>query len=206
MGKTSNKHNWRKQREKDIYFRQAKQSNYRSRAVYKLIEIDNKDHLFKPKQTVIDLGSTPGSWCQYVSKKISRSGVLVAIDILPMQAIENVSFIQGDFTVQTVSEQCIALLNNNKADIIISDMAPNLSGIKIRDQMHSLHLADQLLNFAQSILKQGGDLLIKVFSGEGTTEYQQRLKQYFSKNLIRKPKASMDNSCEFYILARNFQT
>lgn len=205
MSKGSNRNNWHTRRKKDVYFKQAQQSHYRSRAVYKLIEIDNKDRLFKPNQTVIDLGSAPGSWCQYISQKISHSGVLIAIDILPMQAVENVSFIQGDFTMQAVSDQCIALLNGAKADIIISDMAPNLSGIKIHDQARSLYLADQILNLAQSILKQGGKLLIKIFSGEGVAEYQQRLKQYFHKSVIRKPKASLDSSREFYILAQSFQ-
>lgn len=206
MSKGSKKNNWHKRREKDVYFRQAKQSNYRSRAIYKLIEIDNKDGLFKPNQTVIDLGSAPGSWCQYVSQKISRSGKLIAIDILPMQKIENVSFIQGDFTVQAVFEQCIALLNGAKADIIISDVAPNLSGIKIHDQTRSLYLADQILDWVQALLKHDGDLLVKSFAGDGVAEYQQRLKQYFNRSVARKPKASRDSSREFYILARNFQT
>ena len=159
MAKGSSKKNWLARQQKDPYVKQAQQSHYRSRAVYKLIEIDDKDHLFKQGQTIIDLGAAPGSWSQYVSEKIGNRGQLIAIDILPMQPVDNTLFIEGDFTEQSVYEQCLQAMENTRADLVISDMAPNLSGIRAADQARSLYLAELSFDLAKSVLKQGGDML-----------------------------------------------
>lgn len=205
MAKSSSNKHWLIRQQKDPYVKQAQQSHYRSRAVYKLIEIDEKDHLFKQGQTIIDLGAAPGSWSQYVSKKIGKKGRLIAIDILPMDPIANTLFIKGDFTEQPVVEQCLQAMNHGKADLVISDMAPNLSGIGATDQARSLNLAELSFDLAKSVLKQGGHMLVKLFEGQGTGVYRRELKEHFGKVIVRKPKASRDDSREFYILARTFR-
>ena len=201
---SSNKH-WLARHQKDPYVKQAQQSHYRSRAVYKLIEIDEKDRLFRQGQTIIDLGAAPGSWSQYVSEKIGHQGRLIAIDILPMDPIANTLFIKGDFTEQPVVTQCLQAINHGKADLVISDMAPNLSGIRAMDQARSLYLAELSFELAKGVLKQGGDMIVKLFEGEGTDRYRYDLKEHFEKIIIRKPKASRDDSREFYVLARTFR-
>ncbi len=205
MAKGSSKKHWLTRQQKDPYVRQAQQSHYRSRAVYKLIEIDEKDHLFKQGQTIIDLGAAPGSWSQYVSEKIGKKGRLIAIDILPMQPIDNTLFIKGDFTEQSVYEQCLQATESTRADLVISDMAPNLSGIRATDQARSLYLAELSFDLAKTVLKRGGDMLVKVFEGEGTDSYRHNLNEHFGEIVVRKPKASRDDSREFYILARTFR-
>jgi 23S rRNA (uridine2552-2'-O)-methyltransferase len=205
MAKSSSKKNWLARQQKDPYVKQAQQSHYRSRAVYKLIEIDDKDHLFKQGQTIIDLGAAPGSWSQYVSEKIGNKGRLIAIDILPMEPVDNTLFIKGDFTEQSVYEQCLQAMENSRADLVISDMAPNLSGIRAADQARSLYLAELSLELAKSVLKQGGDMLVKVFEGEGIDRYRHDLKEHFGKVIVRKPGASRDDSREFYVLAQCFR-
>ena len=205
MAKGSSKNNWLARQQKDLYVKQAQQSHYRSRAVYKLIEIDERDHLFKQGQVVIDLGAAPGSWSQYVSEKIGHEGRLLAIDILPMEPIEHTLFIEGDFTEQSVYEECLQAMNNARADLVISDMAPNLSGIRVADQARALHLAELSFDLAKSVLKAGGDMLVKVFEGEGTDSYRHDLNEHFGKIIVRKPKASRDDSREFYVLAKTFR-
>lgn len=205
MAKRTSKKAWLERQRRDPYVKQARQANYRSRAVYKLIEIDNKDYLFRIGQTVIELGAAPGSWSQYVSNKIGSQGRLIAVDILPMEPIKNVYFIEGDITEQAVYEKCLQAINNDKADIVISDMSPNLSGIGVSDQARSLHLAELSLNLAQTVLQQGGNMLIKTFVGPELSIYRQCLKKYFAEAILRKPKASRDSSCECYILARCFR-
>ena len=205
MGKGSSKNNWLVRQQKDPYVKQAHQSHYRSRAVYKLNEIDDKDHLFKEGQTIIDLGAAPGSWSQYVSEKIGKKGRLIAIDILPMEPVDKALFIEGDLTEQSVYEHCLQMMENGKADLVISDMAPNLSGIRATDQARSLYLAELSFELAKSVLKEGGDFLVKVFEGSGIDAYRYDLKEYFKKVIIRKPKASRDDSREFYVLAQAFR-
>jgi 23S rRNA (uridine2552-2'-O)-methyltransferase len=205
MARGSSKNNWLARQQRDPYVKQVQQSHYRSRAVYKLIEIDDKDHLFKQGQTIIDLGAAPGSWSQYVSEKIGDKGRLIAIDILPMEPIKNTLFLEGDFTERLVYEQCLQMMENSKADLVISDIAPNLSGIRAADQARSLYLAELSFGLAKNVLKKGGDMLIKVFEGEGTDTYRHDLKEYFEKITARKPKASRDDSREFYVLAQTFR-
>lgn len=205
MAKGTSKNNWLARQQKDPYVKQAQQSHYRSRAVYKLIEIDERDHVFKQGQMVIDLGAAPGSWSQYVGEKIGEKGQLIAIDILPMEPINNTLFIEGDFTEQPIYDKCLQAMNNAKADLVISDMAPNLSGIRTADQARSLYLAELSFDLAKSVLKAGGDMLVKIFEGEGTDKYRHDLKEYFEKIVVRKPKASRDDSREFYVLAKTFR-
>lgn len=204
MAKGSSKNNWLNRQQKDPYVKRAQQSHYRSRAVYKLIEIDEKDHLFKPAQTVIDLGAAPGSWSQYVSEKIGSQGRLIAIDILPMEPVTGTVFIEGDFTEQSIYDECLQAMNNGKADLVISDMAPNLSGIRASDQARSIYLAELSYDLAKNVLKKDGMMLVKVFEGEGADVYRHELKEHFGKVIVRKPKASRDDSREFYVLAQSF--
>jgi len=205
MAKGSSKKRWLNRQQKDPFVKQAQQSHYRSRAVYKLIEIDDRDHLFQQGQSVIDLGAAPGSWSQYVSEKIGRQGHLLAVDILPMDPIDNTLFIKGNITERPVVEQCLQAMSHGKVDLVISDMAPNLSGIRVTDQARSLYLAELSFDLARTVLKQGGDMLVKLFEGEGTELYRDELKEHFGKVIIRKPKASREDSREFYVLARAFR-
>ena len=193
---------WLERQNRDPYVKQARNSNYRSRAVYKLKEIDQRDRLLRPGQLVVDLGSAPGSWSQYAAEKVLPDGKVIAVDILEMPAINGVEFILGDFTEQSVFDQCLARLDGNKADLVISDMAPNLTGIRDSDQARCMYLAELALDFAAAVLNPRGNLLIKVFEGAGMEQFKRALKEQFQRNSVRKPDASRPGSREFYILAR----
>ncbi|MEC7875251.1 MAG: RlmE family RNA methyltransferase [Pseudomonadota bacterium] len=205
MTKNKSSKQWLKSQNKDLYVKKARESHFRSRAVYKLQEIDQKDKLIKPNHCVIDLGSSPGGWSQYLSSIIDSRGQIIAIDMLPMEPIGQVSYILGDFTEEIVQKQCFIQVGKRGADLVISDMAPNLTGIRVTDQSRNIVLAEFVYDFCTRILKPGGDLLVKLFEGEGTHEYRQLLQDNFSKVLTRKPKASRDQSREFYILARSYK-
>tara|TARA_B100000953_G_scaffold230982_1_gene192417 strand:+ start:22898 stop:23518 length:621 start_codon:yes stop_codon:yes gene_type:complete len=205
MTKNKSSKQWLKSQNKDLYVKKARESHFRSRAVYKLQEIDQKDKLIKPNHCVIDLGSSPGGWSQYLSSIIDSRGQIIAIDMLPMEPIGQVSYILGDFTEEIVQKQCFIQVGKQGADLVISDMAPNLTGIRVTDQSRNIVLAEFVYDFCTRILKPGGDLLVKLFEGEGTHEYRQLLQDNFSKVLTRKPKASRDQSREFYILARSYK-
>jgi len=194
---------WLQRQRQDPYVRQAQQSTYRSRAAYKLIEIDQKDRLFHPGQTVIELGASPGSWSQYAGARVGREGRIVAVDILPMEPVSNVLFIQGDFMEPATTGQCLEALGGEGVDLVISDMAPNLTGIRATDQARCEQLAERVLAFALEVLKPGGDLLIKVFEGEGIPDFRRKIRGRFKSVAPRKPGASRDSSREFYILARS---
>lgn len=193
---------WLERQNRDPYVKQARNSNYRSRAVYKLKEIDQRDRLLRPGQLVVDLGSAPGSWSQYAAEKVLPDGKVIAVDILEMPPINGVEFILGDFTEQSVFDQCLARLDGNKADLVISDMAPNLTGIRDSDQARSIYLAELALDFAAAVLNPRGNLLIKVFEGAGIEQFKRALKEQFQRVSVRKPDASRSGSREFYILAR----
>ncbi len=193
---------WLQRQNSDPYVKQARNSSYRSRAVYKLQQIDQRDKLFRPGQLVVDLGAAPGSWSQYVAEKILPSGKLIALDILEMQPIKDVEFIQGDFTEQSVFDQCLQSLGGKRADLVISDLAPNLTGIRDTDQARSMYLSELVLDFASRVLTQHGSLLLKVFEGSGMEQFKRSLSEQFQKVSVRKPDASRAASREFYILAR----
>ena len=205
MTKSKSNKQWLQSQNQDFYVKKARELNFRSRAVYKLIEINQKDRLIKPNHCIVDLGASPGSWSQYLSSIVNSHGQIIAIDILPIEPIKHVKFISGDFADENVQKKCLRQLGNNGVDLVISDMAPNLSGIKEVDQCRNIALAELVYDFCTQILKPGGDLLIKLFEGEGTQGYRELLKQKFDRVLMRKPKASRDKSREFYILARSFR-
>lgn len=205
MAKKKPNKDWVHTQNKDQYVKQARLSHYRSRAVYKLQEIDQKDKLIKPDYCVVDLGSAPGSWSQYASERIGAKGRVIAVDILPMEPIDRVLFNLGDFTDETVEKRCLEQIGEKGADLVISDIAPNLTGIRVTDQARSMALAEIVYDFCHQALKPGGDLLIKLFEGAGTSEYRQLLKKHFAKVMTRKPGASRDKSREFYVLARSYR-
>ena len=195
---------WLKEHVDDIWVQRAQKDGYRSRATYKLAEIDDKDKLLQPGMTVIDLGSAPGGWSQLVTERLQGRGTILASDILPMEALPDVQFIQGDFTEDSVLEALLAAMHEQQADLVISDMAPNLSGMKAIDQPKSIYLVELALDLAEQVLKPGGTLLVKVFQGEGYTEYLRLLQSRFSKVITRKPAASRPRSREVYLLAKGF--
>ena len=205
MSKKKPSKEWVQKQNSDPYVKQARESHYRSRAVYKLQEIDKKDGLIKPSYCVVDLGSAPGSWSQYAAERIGANGRVVAVDILPMDPINGVLFTQGDFTEEEVEKAFLEQVGEQKVDLVISDMAPNLTGIRVTDQARSMAMAELVHDFCLKVLKPGGDLLIKLFEGAGTNEYRQLLQEHFTKVMTRKPGASRDKSREFYILARSYK-
>jgi len=202
MSKSSRR--WVQAHERDPYVRQARQSQYRSRAVFKLMEINKQDHLIRRGQTVVDLGAAPGSWSQYVGEQVGVQGKVIAVDILPMEAVPNVFFIRGDFVEQQTVDACLERLAGSKADLVISDLAPNITGIRLTDQARAMNLAELVLDFTTMVLKPGGSLLIKLFQGADVEPYRRRLAEFFQRVRHRKPKASRDSSREFYILAQGY--
>lgn len=195
---------WLREHFSDTFVKQAQLEGYRSRAVYKLLEIQEKDKLFKPGMTVVDLGAAPGGWSQLVAKLIKPHGKAIAMDLLPMDPIPGVEFIQGDFTQESVFQDLLVKLAE-KVDWVISDMAPNTSGNESIDVPKSIYLAELALDFALRVLHPEGGLLIKVFQGDGFDTLLQEMKKNFVAIAIRKPKASRGRSREVYILARRLR-
>jgi 23S rRNA (uridine2552-2'-O)-methyltransferase len=191
---------WMQEHLNDPYVKMAQKDGYRARAAYKLIEIDDKDKLIKPGMTVVDLGSTPGSWSQVVVQRLKGQGRIIALDILDMHPIAQVEFIQGDFREEAVLKQLEATLNNKLVDLVIADMAPNISGVKDVDQAGAAYLTELALDFSQIWLKPGGNFLVKVFIGSGFDELVKTMRGQFDKVVTRKPKASRDRSSEVYLL------
>ena len=184
----------------DPYVKLAQKEGYRARAAYKLIEIDDKDKLIKPGMTVVDLGSTPGSWCQVAVQRLKGQGKVIALDILDMQPVAGVTFICGDFREDAVLKQLETALNNKPVDLVIADMAPNISGVSDVDQAGAMYLTELALDFCQAWLKPNGNFLVKVFIGAGFDELIKTMRLRFDKVVTRKPKASRDRSSEVYLL------
>ncbi|MFA5825655.1 MAG: 23S rRNA (uridine(2552)-2'-O)-methyltransferase RlmE [Gallionellaceae bacterium] len=191
---------WMREHINDPYVQMAQKDGYRSRAAYKLLEIDERDHLLKPGMVVVDLGATPGGWCQVAAAKLGQSGKIIALDLLPLHPLPRVEFIQGDFRDDAVLAQLEEKLGGQKIGLVISDMAPNMSGIDSADQARAIHLAELALEFAAQHLKPGGAFLVKVFQGVGFEEYLKLMRSHFAKVVTRKPKASRDRSSEQYLL------
>jgi len=184
----------------DPYVKLAQKEGYRARAAYKLMEIDDKDKLIKPGMTVVDLGSAPGSWSQVAVQRLKGQGKVIALDILDMQPIAGVTFIQGDFREESVLRLLEEKLNKTQVDLVIADMAPNISGVKDVDQAGAAYLTELALDFSKEWLKPSGNFLVKVFIGAGFEEILQNMRQMFDKVVTRKPKASRDRSSEVYLL------
>ena len=196
---------WLEERARDKYVKKSKQAGFRSRASFKLLEIQEKDRFIKPGMIVVDLGSAPGGWSQAAKILVGDKGSVLATDILPMAPISGVKFIQGDFTEDAVFEDLIERVGGEYVDLVISDMAPNITGIRAIDQPGSMHLAELALDFARSILREGAYFLVKVFEGDGIGEFKQILANEFEKVKVRKPKASRSRSREFYLLAEKYR-
>lgn len=202
MARSKSSANWLKEHFDDHYVNLAKQQGWRSRAVYKLQEIDDKDHLFKPGMCVVDLGAAPGGWSQWTTHKVGQSGEVFALDILPVEPFAGVTFIQGDFREDEVYDQLLSELDGRSVDVVMSDMAPNMSGNKGVDIPRAMYLVDLCVELADQVLKPNGDLLMKVFQGEGYEELLRNLRERYTKVITRKPKASRPRSKEIYLLAR----
>lgn len=200
MSKSSKK--WLREHFKDPYVKQAQQQGYRSRAAFKLLEIQERDHLIKPGMTVVDLGAAPGGWSQLAARWVGGRGKVVAMDILPMDALSQVTFIQGDFTAEPVVQQVVAELEGKAVDVVISDIAPNMSGMDVIDQPRAMYLAELVLDFVQQVLKPEGALVMKMFQGAGFEVFLKQLRSHFRQVLIRKPKASRARSNEVFIVAK----
>ena len=205
MARSKSSAGWLKEHVDDIYVQKAQQEGYRTRASYKLIELDEKDNLLSSGMTVVDLGSAPGGWSQVVAQRVGEQGMVLASDILPMDAIPDVSFIQGDFTTAVVFDALMAELNNRSVDLVISDMAPNMSGMSSIDQPGAMYLVELALDMARQVLKLNGNFVAKVFQGEGFDQYLAELRKAFKKVMIRKPKASRARSREVYLVGKGFR-
>ncbi|MFO8046225.1 MAG: 23S rRNA (uridine(2552)-2'-O)-methyltransferase RlmE [Halomonas sp.] len=196
---------WMKEHFDDQYVQRSWQDGYRSRASYKLLELDDKDRLFKLGMTVIDLGAAPGGWSQVAAEKVGVDGVVIASDILEMDALAGVDFLQGDFTEEAVLEAILAMLGERPVDLVMSDMAPNMSGMAAIDQPQAMYLVELALDLAGQTLRPGGTFLAKLFQGEGFDEYIKSLRKRFTRVVTRKPGASRARSREVYVLAQGFR-
>jgi len=205
VARSKTSHNWLKEHFDDKYVKMAQKDGYRSRASYKLLEIQEKDKLIRPGMTVIDLGAAPGGWSQVTSRLIGGQGRLIASDILEMDSIPDVTFIQGDFTEDAILEQILEAVGNTQVDLVISDMAPNMSGLSAVDMPRAMFLCELALDLAGRVLRPGGDFLIKVFQGEGFDVYHKDIRKLFDRVQMRKPSSSRDRSREQYLLARGFR-
>ena len=208
MAKNKLNKNWLHDHINDPYVKQAQKEGYRARAVYKLKEIDESDKLIKPGQVIVDLGCTPGSWSQYVRNKLAGqsgggiNGTLIGLDMLPMEPIADMHFIQGDFREQRVLRQLEVVLEGRKADLVLSDMAPNLSGIAVADAARMEHIIDLAIEFSQHHMKPGGALLVKCFNGTGYSQIVEKFREEFKIVTQKKPKASRDKSSEIFLLGK----
>jgi 23S rRNA (uridine2552-2'-O)-methyltransferase len=196
---------WLAEHRDDPYVREAQRLGLRSRAVFKLKEINEKDHLLKAGMTVVDLGAAPGGWSQYARPLLGERGRLLALDILDMEPLPRVEFIRGDFREESVLQALVARVGARSVDLVLSDMAPNISGIDVADQAASIHLCELALEFARAHLKPGGVFLVKCFQGEGFDAFLRSLREAFGSVAIRKPKASRPRSREVYLLARSYR-
>ncbi len=196
---------WLQEHFDDTYVQRAKDEGYRSRASFKLVELDEKDRLFRPGMTVVDLGAAPGGWSQVAAERVGDEGLVISSDILPMDSLAGVTFIQGDFTEESVYEQILDAIDGRPVDLVISDMAPNMSGMNVIDQPRSIYLVELALDLARQVLKPNGVFLAKVFQGEGFDALLAEMRQSFAKVQSRKPDSSRARSREIYQLCRGFK-
>lgn len=201
MAKTSSSVRWMSEHLNDEFVKKAQKEGYRSRAAYKLLEIIGKDQIIKTGFKVLDLGAAPGGWSQVAIKIVGKTGQVIATDILPVESITNVYFLQGDFTEEGIYEKLLSLTKEQKINVVLSDMAPNMSGQISIDQPKSMYLAELALDMATKVLSQNGHFVVKVFQGEGFDTFIQNARKNFKKVVIRKPKASRPRSKEVYLIA-----
>ena len=205
MKRTRTSNAWLREHVNDTYVQQAKAQGYRSRASFKLMEIDDRDHLIRSGETVVDLGATPGGWSQVAAKRLQGKGHVIALDLLEMDPLHGVAFIQGDFREQDVLDQLEKMLAGEKVGLVLSDMAPNMSGIVLSDQARVMHLAELGLEFSRNWLKPEGAFLVKVFQGYGFEDFVRAMRDVFRTVSTRKPDASRDRSAEVYLLGRTLK-
>ena len=205
MKKSHSSKQWLRRHVNDPYVQRSKREGYRSRSAYKLIEIDERDRLLAPGQAVVDLGAAPGGWSQVAARRVGAAGTVVAVDLLPMEPVGGVAFVQADFGTRKGLAQVEAALGGHRADLVLSDMAPNLSGIAVSDQARAMALAEIARDFALSHLKRDGALLVKIFQGAGYDDYLKSLRRAFVKVVVRKPESSRGESAEQYLLARGLR-
>ena len=205
MARSKTSDRWLKEHFDDVWVKKSREDGYRSRASYKLIELDNKDRLFRPGQTVVDFGAAPGGWSQVAVERVGDNGTVVASDILEMSPIAGVAFVQGDFTEQSVLDELLDLLGDRRADVVISDMAPNMSGMAAVDIPNAMGLVELALDMAQQVLKPGGVFVAKVFQGEGFDALLAEMRKSFGTVVSRKPDSSRARSREIYQVCKGFK-
>lgn len=205
MARSKTSGRWLQEHESDRYVQLARKEGYRSRASYKLLELDKKDRLFRPGMIVVDLGAAPGGWSQIAAERVGHHGRVIASDILAMDALAGVEFVEGDFTEESVLQEILAVLGDERADLVISDMAPNMSGMKAVDQPRSMYLVELAVDMARQVLKPGGVFVAKVFQGEGSDALLSELRTAFNAVVVRKPDASRARSSEVYLVAKGFR-
>lgn len=214
QSKTKSSRRWLKEHFDDPYVKQAQKGGFRSRAVFKLLEIQEKDQILKPGALVIDLGAAPGGWAQVAAQAVGHKGRVLALDILPMEPLPGVEFIQGDFAETTVFDELLLRVKDHRVGLVMSDMAPNITGLKAVDQPRAMYMVELAYELAQNVLgknrnngkgNEGGDFLVKVFQGAGFDELLRSMRQQFGKVVSRKPKASRPRSREIYLLARGYK-
>lgn len=205
MARSKSSSLWLQRHVNDPYVKQAQKDGYRSRSAYKLIELNEKDRLFRPGMRVMDLGSAPGGWSQVAGRLVGEKGRVLATDILPMAPLKNVDFIQGDFTDEAIVHQLLDWLGGQKFDLVLSDIAPNITGIDVADQASSMYFLELALDTVRRALKPGATFVAKMFQGAGSDDYLRQLRTSFEKVLIRKPAASRPKSREVYVVAKGFR-
>ena len=197
---------WMADHVNDPWVKEATRLGYRSRAAFKLIELADKDKLFRPGMSVVDLGAAPGSWTQVLRQRLGPRAAIVAIDLLPMAPVAGVTFVQADFREDDGLAQLENALDGRKADLVVSDLSPNLSGVEVADQARSVHLGELALEFCKSWLQPGGDLVVKAFQGEGFADFRHAMEAHFAKVYVRKPQASRDRSREVYVVGKGLKS
>ena len=205
MARSKSSGQWLQEHVNDPYVKQAQRDGYRSRSSYKLIQLNEKDRLIRPGMLIVDLGSAPGGWSQVATRLAGERGRVIATDILPMDPLQNVDFIQGDFTQEAVLNQVLGLLQGRKPHLVICDIAPNITGVDSADQASSMYLAELALDFVRQALEPRGDFVVKVFQGAGSEAYLKDVRSSFDKVFVRKPAASRARSREVYLVAKGFK-
>jgi 23S rRNA (uridine2552-2'-O)-methyltransferase len=205
MSRSKSSSQWLKEHFEDQYVKKSQLDGYRSRASYKLLEIDEKDHIFKPGMSVLDLGAAPGGWSQVAAKKVGGKGIVIASDILDMDPIHGVTFIKGDFTEDSIFNDILKAVDNKKMDLVISDMAPNMSGAAVSDIPRAMYLVELALDISSVVLKPGGNFVAKVFQGEGFDDLLKQMRSMFDRVYSRKPDASRSRSREVYQIGYGFK-